>query len=172
MPSRILQGVVVGDKADKTVVVLVERRIMHPLYKKYITRSKRFAAHDADNRCRVGDKVRIRECPPISKSKAYTVIYDETTGPARPAANTAAAAPVEAATPAKPKPAPTAAPKVAEKAPEPKAKPKAAAKAPAGKAPAAKAKKAAKAKAKPAKKAAKASAKKASGKAKKAPSGK
>ena len=83
MPKRILQGVVVSDKADKTAVVRVERRIMHPLYKKYITRSKRFAAHDADNRCRIGDKVRIQECPPISKSKAYTVIYDDTTGPAR-----------------------------------------------------------------------------------------
>ena len=83
MPKRVLQGVVVSDKADKTVVVHVERRIMHPLYKKFITRSKRFAAHDAENRCRIGDKVRIEECPPISKSKAYTVIYDENTGPAR-----------------------------------------------------------------------------------------
>ena len=83
MPKRVLQGVVVSDKADKTVVVRVERRLMHPLYKKFITRSKRFAAHDAENRCRIGDKVRIEECPPISKSKAYTVIYDENTGPAR-----------------------------------------------------------------------------------------
>ena len=83
MPKRILKGVVVSDKADKTVVVRVERRLMHPLYKKFITRSKRFAAHDAENRCRVGDKVRIEECPPVSKSKAYTVVYDENTGPAR-----------------------------------------------------------------------------------------
>ena len=88
MPRRILQGVVVSDKADKTVVVRVERRLMHPLYKKFITRSKRFAAHDAENRCRVGDKVRIQECPPVSKSKAYMVLYDETIGKGRTASDT------------------------------------------------------------------------------------
>ena len=76
MPKRILQGVVVSDKADKTVVVRVERRLMHPLYKKFISRSKKFAAHDAENRFKIGDVVRIEECPPISKSKAHTVIYD------------------------------------------------------------------------------------------------
>ena len=69
MPKRILKGVVVSDKADKTVVVRVERRLMHPLYKKFISKSKKFSAHDAENRCKVGDKVRIQECPPISKSK-------------------------------------------------------------------------------------------------------
>jgi small subunit ribosomal protein S17 len=69
--------VVVSDKADKTVVVRVERRLMHPLYKKFISKSKKFSAHDAENRCKVGDKVRIQECPPISKSKSYTVIYDD-----------------------------------------------------------------------------------------------
>ena len=68
---------VVSDKADKTVVVRVERRLMHPLYKKFISKSKKFSAHDAENRCKVGDKVRIQECPPISKSKSYTVIYDD-----------------------------------------------------------------------------------------------
>ena len=77
MPKRILQGVVISDKADKTVVVRVERRLMHPLYKKFISKSKKFSAHDAENRCKVGDKVRIQECPPISKSKSYTVIYDD-----------------------------------------------------------------------------------------------
>ena len=77
MPKRILQGVVVSDKADKTVVVRVERRLMHPLYKKFISQSKKFAAHDSENRFKVGDKVRIEECPPISKSKSYTVIYDD-----------------------------------------------------------------------------------------------
>ncbi|CAI8407148.1 MAG: 30S ribosomal protein S17 [SAR116 cluster bacterium MED-G04] len=77
MPKRILKGVVVSDKADKTVVVRVERRLMHPLYKKFISKSKKFSAHDAENRCKVGDKVRIQECPPISKSKSYTVIYDD-----------------------------------------------------------------------------------------------
>jgi small subunit ribosomal protein S17 len=77
MPKRILKGVVVSDKADKTVVVRVERRLMHPLYKKFISKSKKFSAHDAENRCKVGDKVSIQECPPISKSKSYTVIYDD-----------------------------------------------------------------------------------------------
>ena len=77
MPKRILKGVVVSDKADKTVVVRVERRLMLPLYKKFISNSKKFSAHDAENRCKVGDKVRIQECPPISKSKSYTVIYDD-----------------------------------------------------------------------------------------------
>lgn len=77
MPKRILQGIVVSDKGDKTVVVKVERRLMHPLYKKFISKSKKFSAHDAENRFKVGDRVRIEECPPISKSKAYTVIYDD-----------------------------------------------------------------------------------------------
>ncbi|XDZ66425.1 30S ribosomal protein S17 [Alphaproteobacteria bacterium LSUCC0684] len=77
MPKRILQGVVVSDKGDKTVVVKVERRLMHPLYKKFISKSKKFAAHDAENRFKIGDRVRIEECPPISKSKTYTVIYDD-----------------------------------------------------------------------------------------------
>ena len=77
MPKRVMQGTVVSDKNDKTVTVLVERRIMHPVYKKFITKSKKFAAHDAENRCKQGDKVRIRECTPLSKSKSYEVIYDD-----------------------------------------------------------------------------------------------
>ena len=77
MPKRIMQGTVVGDKADKTVSVRVERRIMHPMYKKFITKSKKFSAHDSENRFKEGDIVRIRECPPISKSKSFEVIYDD-----------------------------------------------------------------------------------------------
>ena len=77
MPKRTMQGTVVSDKADKTVTVRVERRIMHPVYKKFITKSKKFAAHDAENRVKEGDPVRIRECPPRSKSKTYEVVYDD-----------------------------------------------------------------------------------------------
>ncbi len=74
MARRVLQGVVVSDKADKTVVVLVERRVMHPLYKKYIRRSKKYRAHDEDNRCKTGDLVRIEECRPISKTKSWKIV--------------------------------------------------------------------------------------------------
>ena len=77
MPKRTMQGTVVSDKADKTVTVNVERRIMHPVYKKIITQSKRFAAHDAENRFKAGDNVRIRECAPVSKSKTFEVVYDD-----------------------------------------------------------------------------------------------
>jgi small subunit ribosomal protein S17 len=76
MPRRILQGTVVSDKADKTIVVRVDRRFMHGLYKKVIRRSKRYAAHDEVNACKVGDVVRIRECRPISKRKCWEVISD------------------------------------------------------------------------------------------------
>ncbi len=74
MPRRILQGVVVSDKADKTITVLVERRIKHPLYKKFIKRSKRYHANDEGNRAKTGDLVRIRECPPISKTKCWEIL--------------------------------------------------------------------------------------------------
>jgi len=77
MPKRIMQGTVVSDKADKTVVVRVERRIMHPVYKKFIMTSKKFSAHDAENRARTGDQVSIRECTPISKNKSFEVVYDD-----------------------------------------------------------------------------------------------
>jgi len=77
MPKRIMQGTVVSDKADKTVIVRVERRIMHPVYKKFITTSKKFAAHDAENRAKEGDQVSIRECIPISKNKSFEVVYDD-----------------------------------------------------------------------------------------------
>ena len=76
MPKRILQGVVVSDKTEKTVTVKVERRVMHPLYKKFIKRSKKYAAHDEDNACKVGDLVSIRECRPVSKSKRWEVVSD------------------------------------------------------------------------------------------------
>jgi small subunit ribosomal protein S17 len=74
MPRRVLQGTVVSDKNEKTVIVSVERRVMHPVYKKFIRRSKRFAAHDEANACKIGDVVYIRECRPISKSKRWEVV--------------------------------------------------------------------------------------------------
>lgn len=76
MPKRILQGVVVSDKMDKTVVVKVERRFKHAIYKKFIKRSKKFAAHDENNQFKAGDLVRIRECAPISKRKSWEVILE------------------------------------------------------------------------------------------------
>ena len=78
MSRRTLQGTVVSDKPDKTVIVRVERHVRHKLYKKIIRRSKRFAAHDPENRFREGDRVRIRECRPISKNKAWEVVVDTT----------------------------------------------------------------------------------------------
>jgi small subunit ribosomal protein S17 len=74
MPKRILQGVVVSDAQDKTVVVRVERRVMHPVYKKYITRSKKYAAHDENNVYKAGQTVRIEESRPISKRKRWIVL--------------------------------------------------------------------------------------------------
>ncbi|MFO1242493.1 MAG: 30S ribosomal protein S17 [Rickettsiales bacterium] len=74
MPKRILQGVVVSDKGNKTVIVNVERRITHPVYKKTIKRSKKYAAHDEKNEYKVGDVVRISESAPISKTKRWVVL--------------------------------------------------------------------------------------------------
>ena len=74
MSARILQGIVISDAMDKTILVRVDRRFKHPVYKKYIKRSKKFAAHDEANACKVGDAVRIRECRPKSKSKRWEVI--------------------------------------------------------------------------------------------------
>ena len=76
MPKRIMQGTVVSDKAEKTVVVRVDRRFMHSLYKKVIRRSKRYTAHDEGNAYKVGDVVRIQECPPRSKTKRWEVIAE------------------------------------------------------------------------------------------------
>jgi len=77
MPKRILQGVVVSDAMDKTVVVRVERRVMHPVYKKFIRRSKKYSAHDETNSVKVGDVVRIQECRPISKNKCWVVLAEQ-----------------------------------------------------------------------------------------------
>jgi small subunit ribosomal protein S17 len=77
MPRRVLQGTVVSDKNNKTVIVAVERRVMHPVYKKFIRRSKRYAAHDEANAHKIGDTVFIRECRPISKSKRWEVVSSD-----------------------------------------------------------------------------------------------
>ena len=74
MPKRILQGVVVSDKTDKTVVVKVERQFLHPLYKKTIRRTKKYHAHDETNLIKVGEIVRITECAPKSKLKTWEVV--------------------------------------------------------------------------------------------------
>jgi len=74
MSSRVLKGFVVSDVQDKTVVVKVERRIMHPIYKKFIRRSKKYAVHDERNAHKIGDEVNIRECRPISKRKRWEVV--------------------------------------------------------------------------------------------------
>jgi small subunit ribosomal protein S17 len=77
MPRRILQGTVTSDKNEQTVTVLVERRYAHPLLKKTVRATKKYRAHDPENRFKVGDSVRIRECAPISKTKRWEVIADE-----------------------------------------------------------------------------------------------
>ena len=74
MPKRILQGVVVSDKTDKTIVVLVERRFKHELVNKIVRRSKKYHAHDETNQFKTGDAVRIEECRPISKLKSWRVL--------------------------------------------------------------------------------------------------
>ncbi len=74
MPRRVMQGVVVSDKMDKTVVVNVERRFKHPLYKKFIRRTKKYLAHDETNQCKEGDVVSIRENKPMSKRKRWEVV--------------------------------------------------------------------------------------------------
>ena len=73
MPKRILEGVVVSDKGDKTVVVKVERTIVHPLLKKIVRRSKKYHAHDEKNEFKEGDLVQIEECRPLSKTKQWKV---------------------------------------------------------------------------------------------------
>ena len=74
MPKRILRGTIVSDKSDKTVVVKVERRFAHPLFKKTVRRSKKYKAHDEMNKFKIGDRVSIREGRPISKGKSWTVL--------------------------------------------------------------------------------------------------
>ena len=72
--ARTLSGRVVSDKMDKTVTVLIERRVKHPVYGKIINRSSKIKAHDEQNQCRIGDKVVIAETRPISKSKCWTLV--------------------------------------------------------------------------------------------------
>lgn len=71
--NRTLTGRVVSDKMDKTVTVLIERRITHPVYGKVVTRSKKYHAHDETNECHEGDVVQIEECRPLSRTKAWRV---------------------------------------------------------------------------------------------------
>ncbi len=74
MPKRILQGVVVSDKADKTITVNVERRFTHPVMKKTVRRTKKYHAHDEGNTAQIGDIVRIQECRPVSRSKSWMLL--------------------------------------------------------------------------------------------------
>lgn len=74
---RTIKGRVVSNKMDKTITVLVERRVKHPVYGKYLTRSTKLHAHDEDNRCQIGDVVTIRETRPISKSKTWALVAIE-----------------------------------------------------------------------------------------------
>ncbi len=74
MPKRILKGIVVSDKSDKTLTVLVSRKVMHPVYKKYIKRSKKYSVHDENNKYKTGELVTIQENKPISKTKKWVVV--------------------------------------------------------------------------------------------------
>jgi small subunit ribosomal protein S17 len=76
MPKRVLQGVAIRDARDKTVIVRVERRVMHPVYKKFIMRSKNYAAHDENNLVKAGDVIRIEESRPISRRKRWVALFD------------------------------------------------------------------------------------------------
>lgn len=80
MPKRVMQGTVVSDKNDKTVVVKIERRFTHPVMKKVVRSTKRYKAHDESNACKVGDFVFIEESKPISKDKNWVVISNQTQG--------------------------------------------------------------------------------------------
>ena len=72
--KKVLQGIVVSDKMDKSAVVLVERTIQHPLYKRTLKRTKKYKIHDAENQCGIGDNVRLIECRPISKDKCWRLL--------------------------------------------------------------------------------------------------
>lgn len=84
MPRRVLQGQVVSSKTDKTVTVLIERRFMHPVYKKFVKRTDRYKAHDEGNAFNEGDVVQIEECRPISRTKTWRVITVPAAGAVRP----------------------------------------------------------------------------------------
>tara|TARA_R110002124_G_scaffold63350_42_gene173524 strand:- start:35654 stop:35905 length:252 start_codon:yes stop_codon:yes gene_type:complete len=81
MPKRVLQGTVVSDANDKTVVVRVERRFTHPVMKKTVRRSKKYQAHDEANVAKIGQIVLIEECAPISKNKRWTLVTDTASAP-------------------------------------------------------------------------------------------
>jgi small subunit ribosomal protein S17 len=72
--NRTLQGVVVSDKMDKTITVMIERKVKHPVYGKYIKRSTKVHAHDEDNTCKMGDTVIVELCRPVSKSKTWRLL--------------------------------------------------------------------------------------------------
>jgi len=72
--NRTLQGRVVSDKMDKTITVLVERRVAHPIYGKFMRRSTKVHAHDEANECRIGDVVMVEQCRPLSKSKTWRLV--------------------------------------------------------------------------------------------------
>ncbi len=72
--TRVATGKVVSNKMDKTITVLVERRVKHPVYGKYMTRSSKIHAHDEDNKCAIGDTVTVAESRPISKSKTWKLL--------------------------------------------------------------------------------------------------
>ena len=97
MPKRVLTGRVTSDKMDKTITVLVERRVIHPLYKKFIRLSKKYAAHDDLNQCKIGDLVRIEECRPISKRKTWMLVERNGEAVAAPHGFTTAYKPASAA---------------------------------------------------------------------------
>tara|TARA_B100000214_G_scaffold324718_1_gene261855 strand:+ start:209 stop:433 length:225 start_codon:yes stop_codon:yes gene_type:complete len=74
MPKKILNGIVVSDKENKTIKVMVERKYQHPLFKKVVKSKKKYSAHDEDNKFKIGDKVSIIECKPYSKNKKFEVL--------------------------------------------------------------------------------------------------
>ena len=78
MPKKILSGIVISDKPDKTITVLVERKYQHPLLKKVVKSKKKYNAHDEENKFKSGDKVKIRESKPFSKNKRFEVIGEVT----------------------------------------------------------------------------------------------
>ena len=77
MPKKVLHGIVVSDKEDKTIKVMIERKFQHPLFKKVVKSKKKYSAHDEENKLKVGDKVSIIECRPYSKNKKFEVIKDK-----------------------------------------------------------------------------------------------
>ena len=77
MPKKILHGIVVGDKENKTIKVMIERKYQHPLFKKVVKSKKKYSAHDENNKFKVGDKVSIIECKPHSKNKKFQVLEDK-----------------------------------------------------------------------------------------------